>query len=233
MRITTFNMLFQQEIFLRLGAILGAAAGTWLSYSIGMKLKNERTGWYAALLYNASIYCSVIAGLFIMPDSPQVVFWLLSIRTGLDLIKSDSPISIRSWIWWGIFTGICIMCKVHGVFLWLGLGLYILLYNRKLLSAKELYISLLITVIIITPMLIWNIENNFITWRYHSARVAVDIFRFDKDSFVQALSGQIAYNNPLNVVLIIYAVVYYRHQKALQNNNVKLIFLTGMPLYLL
>ena len=50
MRITTLNMLFQQEIFLRLGAIIGAAAGTWLSYSIGKKIKNERTGWFAALL---------------------------------------------------------------------------------------------------------------------------------------------------------------------------------------
>src|SRR5674476_1026371 len=38
-RITTLNLFLQQEIFLRCGAIMGAAAGTWLSYSIGKKLK--------------------------------------------------------------------------------------------------------------------------------------------------------------------------------------------------
>ncbi len=232
MRITTLNMLFQQEIFLRLGAVAGAAAGTWLSYSIGKKIKNERTGWFAALLYNTSIYSSVIAGLFILPDSPQIVFWLLCIRIALKFAvnENNETISLKTWVLWGVCTGLCIMCKVHGIFLWAGLGLYILLYNKKLFAQKGLYISAVITAIIISPIFIWNWQNNFVTWLYHSSRVAVHSISFDKDSFIQAVTGQIAYNNPLNVLVIILAVIYYRRQKSLQQSTKTLLLFIGLPL---
>lgn len=234
MRITTVNMLFQQEIFLRLGAIAGAAAGTWLSYSIGKKISNERTGWFAALLYNTCIYSSVIAGLFILPDSPQIVFWLLSIRVALQFTSMENMETpgLKSWVLWGIYTGICTMCKVHGIFLWIGLGLYIIFYNRSWLSAKGLYISLAITGLIISPIFIWNWQNNFITWQYQSSRVAIHGVSFNKDSFIQALTGQIAYNNPLNVAVIILAIIYYKRQKFLLQPIHRLLLLFSLPLIL-
>ena len=232
MRITTLNMLFQQEIFLRLGAIIGAAAGTWLSYSIGKKIKNERTGWFAALLFNTSVYSSVIAGLFILPDSPQVVFWLLCIRLALNFTADENNAmpSIKTWIFWGICTGICTMCKVHGIFLWVGLGLYLLVYNRKLLTQKGLYISIIITAFIISPIFIWNWQNDFVTWQYHSSRVAVHTLSFDKDSFIQAVTGQIAYNNPLNFLVIVLAIIYYRKQKSFQQPKKMMLYFLALPL---
>src|SRR5678815_5148494 len=51
-RLTTLNLHIVNELFIRLGAILCAAAGSWLAYRIGVFVKNERTGWFAAILYN-------------------------------------------------------------------------------------------------------------------------------------------------------------------------------------
>ncbi|MBX9785635.1 MAG: hypothetical protein K2X48_20315 [Chitinophagaceae bacterium] len=48
-------------------------------FKIATHIKNERAGWYAALLFTASVYCSIIAGTFILPDSPQLTFWRLSL----------------------------------------------------------------------------------------------------------------------------------------------------------
>ncbi len=230
-RITTLNLFLQQEIFLRCGAIMGAAAGTWLSYSIGKKIKNERTGWFAALLYNSSIYSSIIAGVFILPDSPQIIFWLLGLRIALNFaIDNNKNPSIKTWILWGVYTGICIMCKVHGVFLWIGLGLYIITYKRNLLTQRFLYISLIITLLIISPIFIWNWLNNFVTWQYHSSRVAVHSISFDKDSFILAVIGQIAYNNPLNVFLIVQSILFYRKQKSIKSSINRLLLFLGLPL---
>lgn len=232
LRLTTLNLHFQQEIFLRLGAILGAAAGTWLSYSIGTKIRNERTGWFAALLYNTCVYSSVIAGLFILPDSPQVVFWLLCIRLALAFVPQTNKAmpSLTTWVLWGLCTGLCIMCKVHGIFLWLGAGLYILVYNRQLLMQKGLYLSAIITAAVISPIFIWNWQNNFITWRYHSQRVAVHTISFDKDSFIQAITGQIAYNNPLNIIVIILAIIYIRKQQLLSAGITSMLLFLSLPL---
>jgi 4-amino-4-deoxy-L-arabinose transferase-like glycosyltransferase len=78
-RLFTANLFFHYEFFIRLGSICCAAAGTWLIFRIGIRIGNEYTGWIAAILYNSSFYCSIIAGTFILPDSPQVICWLLSI----------------------------------------------------------------------------------------------------------------------------------------------------------
>ena len=233
-RITTFNLFLQQEIFLRCGAILGAAAGTWLSYSIGKKIKNERTGWFAALLYNSSIYTSIIAGVFILPDSPQVIFWLLGLRIAVNFaIENNKKSTKETWILWGVFTGLCIMCKVHGVFLWIGLGLYIVSYKRHFLSQRFLYISLIITLLIISPIFIWNWLNNFVTWNYHSARIAVHSINLNKDSFIQAIIGQLAYNNPLNIFLIIQGILFYRKQKFSLSPVNRLLLFLGLPLIII
>ena len=74
-RFTTANLFLDNELFIRLGAILSAAATTWFLFLSGKKLNNEYTGFLAALIYTATIYGSIIAGTFILPDSPQMVCW--------------------------------------------------------------------------------------------------------------------------------------------------------------
>lgn len=76
-RLTTFNLYFHNEFFVRLGPIVLAAINTWLIFIIARKLKDEQAGFIAALLFTASPYCSIIAGLFILPDSPQLFYWIL------------------------------------------------------------------------------------------------------------------------------------------------------------
>src|SRR6478735_1625809 len=119
-RLTTLNLWLTNELFVRIGAVLCAAAGTWLSYKTGNLTRNERTGWYAAVLYNASIYTSIIAGTFILPDSPRVVCWLacmlVLIKMVLQLTREKSILPSQ-WLLFALLSGICIQCKVHGIFL--------------------------------------------------------------------------------------------------------------------
>lgn len=235
-KLFTFNLYFQSEVFVRLGAIVFAAIGTLLSYQIGRLVRNERTGWFAAILYNTSIYSSIIAGTFILPDSPQVVFWLAALYAMLRIVQLDkkrSHIPVKYWLWAGVLNGLCIMCKVHGIFLWGGMALYILLYNRKMLANPWLYISVVITAIIISPIVLWNVENNFITWRYHSERVTVNRFEIDKSGFGQTIVGQIFYNNPFNVIVTILAVAFLRRRKLMERPFQRLLSLCGWPIIII
>ena len=76
----SMNLLFDSELAIRLGAIVFSIFNTLIIYSIGKYIKNSLTGLYAAFLLNASIYCSLLAGNFIIPDTPQLFFWLLSLK---------------------------------------------------------------------------------------------------------------------------------------------------------
>ncbi len=198
---TTLNQLLHYEIFVRLGAILASGICTFLIYQMGTAIYNQRTGWYAALLYSSSIYASIIAGTFILPDSPQMVFWLLGIYL-LVKINSSTTNTYKLWCWFGLVAGLCIMCKVHGAFLWIAVGLYALFINRKWLLNGWLYLAALISFIVVLPIFIWNIQHNFITYTYHGDRVSLANAGLNLLAFAREIFGEIFYNNPIVFVLV-------------------------------
>ena len=234
-RLTTFNLFFTSEFFIRLGPILLAAINTYLIYDICSKIKNENAGFLAALLFSCSFYSSIISGVFILPDAPQLFFWMVSISL---LIKIISAIETNknfnySILLFGAAAGLCIMSKVHGVFLWLGFSLYILLYKRSLLSNGHLYLSLLISLLIISPILIWNIENQFITYTFHSNRVTINR-GINSNSFFREFLGCILYNNPINYFLIIMALItVWKNRINISKPVKRILLLLSLPLIVL
>ncbi|MEO6538354.1 MAG: glycosyltransferase family 39 protein, partial [Ferruginibacter sp.] len=172
-RFFSLNLLLQgYPVFLRLGSIVGCALSTWFIFKCVSVIKNERAGWFAACLYNASFYGGITAGLFLMPDAPQMIFWTFSLWMIARLLADDR--SWQNWIMLGLASGLCIMSKVHGIFLWGGLGLFTLVKKRAWLGNYRLYMALLFAIIVASPILIWNLQNNFITYRFHSERMIIN-----------------------------------------------------------
>ena len=198
-------------------------------YAIGKKIKDEKAGLIAALLYTSSIYTSIIAGVFILPDSPQLFFWIISLYFLIHFI-ADEKSKNAYLILFGISTGLSIMSKVHGVFLWFGFGLYILIYNRKLLSNGYLYVSAFLTLLIISPILYWNIDNNFITYTFHSNRVTINR-GMNPDSFIREFLGGAAYNNPINYFIIISTLfACWKNKIKIATNYLRVLLLMSLPL---
>jgi hypothetical protein len=226
-RLSTINLILQQAFFTRLGPIMCSAAGTWLIFKIGTQLQNQRTGWIAALLYNCSFYTSVIAGTFILPDAPHVLFWLLSLYLMIRILQKKQNGNAVLFILLGICTGLCIMSKIQGVFLWIGFGGFILFHQRELLKSPMLWVSMLVCLAIIFPIYWWNIGNHFITYRYHGARVAF-WGRPDTDGLLQQVLGSIFYNNPINVFLYAVALIALAGKKyrPLPTTNLLLLWLS-------
>ncbi len=199
-RFFTLNLKLNNELFVRLTAILGSAINTWLIYKILSRIKNEQAGWYAALLYTGCVYTSLISGFFILPDSPQVVFWLVSIYLLIKIfILKESQ--TKNFLLFGVCTGIATMCKIHGIYLWFAAALFILFFDRKQLRNLYVYISGIITLIIILPIFIWNYQNAFITYNYQGSRVVIDN-GIQLSSFLKEIGGEILYCNPVVFILI-------------------------------
>jgi hypothetical protein len=232
-RLSTANLYFNHEFFIRLGPILCAAAGTWLIFKIGSRLKNSRTGWFAAILYNTSFYTAVIAGTFILPDSPQIICWLLSMYCMIRILENKQGEKTRPlfFILLGISTGLCIMSKVHGVFLWFGFGGYLLFHRSGLLKSPMFWLSVAICLGIIFPIYLWNLENHFITYRYHQGRISFWGHKPDMDHLLQQVLGSIFYNNPVNIILYILTLSALAKRKGNQvPDYVPLLLWLSLPL---
>lgn len=207
-RATTINLSLHHEVAVRFGAILSSSICTLIVYRIGQFLYNERVAWYAVLLYASSFYCSIIAGTFILPDSPQMVFWLWGIFLLLKIsrLSDHQKPTLRLWLWFGLVSGLCMMSKVHGVFLWTAAGLIAVFGTQKFLRQPGLYLAALICLFILSPVIIWNIRHHFITYTYHSERVSLLHAGLNPIAFFRELSGEIFYNNPVVFLLVWLAV---------------------------
>jgi hypothetical protein len=231
----TLNLSLNSELFIRLGPIVLSAGSSWIIYRIGCLLRDELTGLIAVILFTASIYASVISGVFILPDAPQLFFWLAGLYFLLKVLPDPSqPYNRRGLYWAGLFIGLAMLSKYTSVFLWVGAGSYIVFHKKQWLATKELYISILISFILFIPVLIWNFDNHFISFLYHSERIGVTGTALRPDYFFTELIGEIMYNNPLVVIMIVMALIaIIRRQQFLNTEHQKLILLISVPVILL
>ena len=119
----SLNLLFDSEFFIRLASVVFITANTFIIFKIGKEIRNATTGLYAAMLYTASIYAFVITGVFILPDTPMSLFWLLAFWMFVKFFTAETPKNLHL-ILAGLFSGLCMLSKYTGIFLWVGAGLY-------------------------------------------------------------------------------------------------------------
>ena len=223
----SLNLLFDNEFFLRLASVVFMTLNTWIMYRIGKEIKDESTGLCAALFYTASIYAFVITGVFILPDTPLSLFWLLAFRLFIRYLRHDSNWSLLGA---GLSIGLAILSKYTGVFLWAGFLLYLLFFDRKRFKNPILYLSLLITAACCLPIVYWNLQNDFISFKFHGDRVSL----FDKPnlfSFLTELSGEFFYNNPMNFAIGIMAVIAAFRKKIPMDKQIqRLTLITALPM---
>lgn len=231
-RLFTANLALDHlEGFVRLGSVVGSALSSWFLYRTASMLHSERAGLFAAVLYHVSFYSGITAGLYILPDSPQMVFWTLALLLIVKITRDEN--GWRLWLLFGAVAGLCIMSKVHGAFLWIGLGGFILFQRNSWLKKPQLYIALLITTIIISPIFFWNVYYDFATFRFHSNRVDVDELVFQWKFFFKELSMQIGFNNPINVFIVLAALVAWFRGKVVYQPALAVYTFVAIPLSVL
>ena len=226
------NLYFDSEFFIRLGSVVFGAVNTWLVFLIGRRIKDELTGWYAALLYTASLYCFIIAGVFILPDTPQVFFWLLSLYLLIRLLPDkDLMTKNRHYLLLAGFTiGLAMLSKYTSVFLWVGALAFMLFYNRKWFRTKEFYLSILISFVVFLPVIYWNVHNQFISFTYQSERVGVAKALLRPDFFGTELLGQFFYNNPVNFILIVVTLIAVAKKRLkLETSYIRVLLWMSLP----
>lgn len=232
----TLDLRFDGEFFMRLAAVIFGTLSTGLMFLIGKQIKNPLTGLYAAFLYTGSFYGFILSGTFILPDGPQIFFWLLTLWF---LVKSlpdpDLTAKSRNFLFYaGISAGMAMLSKYHAVFLIVGAFFYILLYNRKWFFAWEAWGAFVLALLCFMPVVFWNAENGFISFTFHESRVGITGSGIQPQYFLTEMAGQFFYNNPVNVVIVVtalVAMVMKRH--FLERGYLRLILWVSLPLLFL
>jgi len=105
-----------------------------------------------------------LMSIFLLPDTPLIPISLALHRVTLQLLKVAN---IKSWIHLGVLLGLAGLSKYSAALLVLPIA-YCFLFHYKftLFKHKGLYAAMVIALSIILPVLIWNFQNDFISFKY-------------------------------------------------------------------
>ncbi len=229
----SLDLFFENEFFIRLSSVIFGAINIWLMYQIGKIIKNGRVGFYAVLLYVSSIYATVIAGIFILPDTPQSLFWLLSIYLMIRVLPSDKIDRNTGalMLLLGVTLGFGILSKYTTAFLWVGMGLFFLFFRRDWFKSPYLYLAAIVSFVIASPILIWNFQNDWISFTFHSSRVNSFSQTINIEYFITEIIGEFLYNNPINFILIALTLITYINGRLfIKVAYLQIIILSTLPL---
>jgi hypothetical protein len=216
----TANLSYNSEFCIRLAAVIPSSISMFVIYKIGRELKDELTGLFSVLLYNLSIYGFVIAGTFILPDSPLLLFWLLAFYCFFKSLPNEIDKDSKWYLLLGFLCiGLALYSKYQAAYLLLGVGVYVTVFNRVWLKEVWFYLGFIFPLIAVGLIYYWNYKNNFQSFSFHGDRVSLFSTHFKFDYFLKELAGQLLYNNPYVVAVIISAFVAIKKRKLLISNK--------------
>lgn len=159
----------QSEFGVRLAAVILILISTWLIYLIAREAFNKKVAAAAAILFNI-VPTYFTGGLFLTPEQPLLIFWLLSMYVTVRLFKTQDS---RLWYILGLSVGLGLLSKYPMILFLPGLLLYLIISkeNRHWLTKKEPYLGLILTIFVFSPVIIWNWQQGFSSFLYHGSRV--------------------------------------------------------------
>ena len=156
------------------------------------------------------IACSIVMlniyGFVTTPDAALILF------SALFLFVYQRYLNDNSWknaLLMGVMMALMIYSKYHA-FLFLGL---IVLSNLKLLKDGKFWVACLVALALLTPHILWQVNNDFPSFRYHlSGRN--EAFRWSY--FWEYLPNQLLVFNPLTFGAVVYVLFKYRANNAFE-----------------
>ncbi|MBU0489324.1 MAG: glycosyltransferase family 39 protein [Bacteroidetes bacterium] len=227
------NLSLCSELFIRFSSIVIFSLNALLIFRIVRKLADERAGLISVILYHTSFYAFIITGVFILPDTPVSVFWILSLWFFIQAFEAGSPLKKQnsSMFFAGVVVGLAMLSKYHAVSLWFAAIVFILISRREWLKRPVFYLSGITSILIFLPVLYWNYQNEFISFAFHGARVGHEQTGIRWDYVQREFLGQLGYNNPFNIA--IYAILLFAFFRQLHKNIRSVsgfLVLTAIPL---
>lgn len=99
--------------------------------------------------------------------------------------------------------------------------------------SRALLLSAILSLVIFSPVILWNYYTEYSGINFHAERVGNDSFLPTLSYFFSEFFGQFFYNNPFNIYLIALSLIFiYKKRKEYLNREIAFLFCVGLPLIL-
>jgi 4-amino-4-deoxy-L-arabinose transferase-like glycosyltransferase len=196
-----FYLLGTNEFLARLPAILIFAVTSYCAYLFVLKVTQSRQlSLWAVLALNCSFMLNVL-GLMLLPDSLLLLFVFLLIFTAEKINREKK---LLDFILLGILLGLMGLTKYTSILLVPPLIIFFVLKKRyDIIFSPYMVLAAFIALILITPVIYWNVTHDFISFRYQGSHVFGSLAT-SFSRFFESLGAQFGAYNPLLFIIAFY-----------------------------
>ncbi len=156
------------EIVLEVGAQFYNLSILALAYAICFHLFGRRAAIIFLILLESTPYY-FLGSAFLHIDQPFLIFWLLNLFC---LCRFHQTQDFRWLLAIGVLAGLGALSKYITILFYLGLFVHLLVYPscRRHLLNPWLYVAGVISLIVFTPVIIWNYQHDWVSFRFQFGR---------------------------------------------------------------
>jgi len=208
------------EFGARIPAVLIGAASTAMVYLWLLRLfASETLAFWGAFALNASFLFNALF-MMLMPDT---LLFLFIIPVMALVLRIEAQNRTGDWLLLGVLLGLSGLSKYTAVLFVAAPVIYLLLRKRwDLFVTPRMIPGVLLAAVIVSPVLIWNMQNGWISFAYQSAHVSGS-GGIDFNAFAQSVAAQFGAYSPL-----LFPVAFYGLYRALRSPQNPALFLSGV-----
>jgi 4-amino-4-deoxy-L-arabinose transferase-like glycosyltransferase len=199
-----FTGIFGRNVWaIKLADTITTCLATVAFYRLAQKFVSEKKVLIATGLLLSTLMVSILS-LVSTPDVPLILCWILSLSFLHEAIWAKKNIY---WIWAGVMTGLSFDSKYTAVFIIIGLTGFLIIAkpHRRLLFSAWFFLYLLCFSITILPVVIWNMKNNFASFKFQSEGRVQEGIQFDPSGF----AGVIGHQSAILLPFLFFSLVYF------------------------
>ncbi len=190
-----------------------------ISYLTNDKIK----AYLGALLYFLIPYNYIFA-LTMQVDQPMLMFFAIATYYSFKYIKENKPSHL--YLLTFIF-GFSFLSKYLIVIPIAVLFIYLLFKNNKLILNRHFLFSIILFSLIISPVIIWNLNNNWVSFIFHASRIGTEpLFK----SLFEYILEQFLYITPMICIILFQN---RKHKNNEPEQIAHIIFITIMCFFLI
>ena len=213
----------------RFPALVLGVGTSLTTYFVTLRLFRSDRLALGAVLLSACVPLFIAGSILMTIDSPMFLAWgLATLFAAIALFDPKRP--RWPWIAMGLSIGFGALAK-YGALLWLPSLLMFLLIDRegrRLLRSPWPWVMVAITLVCLTPCIIWNAQHDWVSLRHVATSTGAGPSRFSFSTH-ELLASQIGVLGPPMFVLMVAAIAYAVRRRDDPNRR-QMLFLTSIGL---
>ncbi|MDD2905329.1 MAG: glycosyltransferase family 39 protein [Sulfurimonas sp.] len=216
------NFISESQWGVRLVNVFSFSIAALYIFKLSSEMFDEHIALNAVIIFSSLIL--VHAGYIITtPDSPLILFWTLSLYY---VYKALFDNKWSDFIVAGFMLGFMMLSKYTSILLIVSIVLFILLKRRDILFNIKFYTATIIALTIVSPMLLWNYQNDWISFHFQLEHGSSESFKISLSSTLEYILGQFMVFSPVFAALLF----FYLAKDKLYIKEEKLFFLAVVTL---